>query len=51
MAVAIKSVPVLKNDPAVSFNSRADAVTEQKGSIKFSKQIHTASKILAKAKI
>ncbi len=51
MAIAIKTVPVLKEKAAVRFNSSADASIEKKASIKFSKQIAISCKILAKAKI
>ena len=51
MAIAIKSVPVLKEDVAVRFNSNAQNYIAKKSTVKFSKQIAISSKILAKAKI
>lgn len=51
MAIAIKSIPVLDRDAAIRFNSKADAVSEKKATVKFSKQIQATSRILAKAKI
>lgn len=51
MAIAIKSVPVLKMSAAVKFNSNAQVSIAKKSSIKFSKQIAVSSVILAKAKI
>ncbi len=51
MAIAIKSVPVLKESVAVQFDSNARESIAKKSSVKFSRQIASASKILAKAKI
>lgn len=51
MAIAIKSIPVLKAKAAEAFTSTVTANTAKKSSVDFSKQVSTASKILAKAKI
>jgi len=51
MAIAIKSVPVLKTSAAVRFDSNAKSSIAKKSSVKFSKQAAVSSKILAKAKI
>ena len=51
MAIAIKSVPVLKKEAAVRFNANAKEAVAKKSTVKFSKQIALSSKILAKAKI
>jgi hypothetical protein len=45
MAIAIKTVPVLKEEAALKFNSAAEASIAQKSSIKFSKQIAISTKI------
>lgn len=49
MAIAIKSVPVLKGSEAISFEAKA--AIAQKATVKFAKQLQTASNILKKAKI
>lgn len=51
MAIAIKSIPILKDELAKKFNESAQASLSKKGSVNFSAQVATASKILAKAKI
>lgn len=51
MAIAIKNVPVLKGAEAVSFDAKAVASKAQKATVKFTKQLQTASDILKKAKI
>lgn len=51
MAIAIKTVPVLKEKAAVRFDSNAQSSIAKKSSVKFSKQVAISSKILAKAKI
>ena len=51
MAIAIKSIPVLKAKAAKAFTSAVTANSAKKSSIDFSTQVSTASKILAKAKI
>lgn len=51
MAIAIKSVPVLKGSEAISFEAKAKAAIAQKATVKFAKQLQTASNILKKAKI
>ena len=51
MAIAIKSIPVLKDKAAHAFTSAVTANTSKKSSIDFSKQVSVATKILAKAKI
>lgn len=51
MALAIKSIPVLKAEVASSFVRNASAQSEKKATVDFSKQSVQASKILAKAKL
>lgn len=51
MAIAIKSIPVLKDSAADNFTSRVSENTAKKSSIDFSKQSSVASKILAKARL
>jgi hypothetical protein len=51
MAIAIKSVPVLKRSAAVRFDSNAKASVAKKSSVNFSRQVAISSKILAKAKL
>jgi len=51
MAIAIKSIPVLKDKAAVHFTSKVTENSAKKSSVDFSKQSSVASKILAKAKL
>jgi len=51
MSIAIKSIPVLKKKAADAFTKKVVANSVNKHSINFAKQVNTASKILAKAKI
>jgi hypothetical protein len=51
MAIAIKSIPVLKNRAANTFTRKAASNSAKKHSVSFTKQSKTAYKILAKAKI
>jgi hypothetical protein len=51
MAIAIKSIPVLKNKAAANFTSKVADNNAKKLSIDFSKHSSIASKILAKSKI
>ncbi len=51
MAIAIKSIPVLKNDAAKSFADKVAFNVANKSTVDFSKQSQVTSKILAKAKI
>ncbi|WP_162304953.1 hypothetical protein [Sphingobacterium olei] len=51
MSIAIKNIPVLNEDAAISFDSNAKAAIAKKSSIKFTKQLAVAAKILEKAKI
>ena len=51
MAIAIKSIPVLKEDAAVNFTSKVAENSARKYSVDFSEQTSIASKILAKAKL
>ncbi|MEO9258016.1 MAG: hypothetical protein ABI207_06515 [Crocinitomicaceae bacterium] len=51
MAIAIKSVPVLREEVAVRFDRTARISIAKKSSVKFSEQIAVSSKILKKAKI
>ena len=51
MAIAIKSVPILKDKAAVTFNNNAEASIAKKSTVKFTKEIAISSRILAKAQI
>jgi hypothetical protein len=51
MAIAIKSIPILKKNVAKSFVRSADNASNQKGSVNFSVQVTAAQKILEKAKL
>lgn len=51
MAIAIKSIPVLKEKAAVTFNKIVTANSARRATIDFSAQSSVASKILAKAKL
>jgi len=51
MAIAIKSIPVLKKEAAGSFTKRIDENYAKKSSVDFSKQASISAKILSKAKI
>ena len=51
MAIAIKSIPVLKDAAATTFTKKIAVSNAKKSSVNFSKQAEIASRILAKAKI
>ena len=51
MAIAIKSIPILKDKAAVIFNEKVAVSTAMKSSVNFSKQTAISARILAKAKI
>ncbi len=51
MAIAIKSIPVLRDKVAQAFSSAVKVNTAKKSTVDFSKQANVASKILAKAKL
>ncbi len=51
MAIAIKSIPVLKDKAAAKFTSKVAENSAKKSSIDFSRQTFIANKILAKAKL
>lgn len=51
MAIAIKSIPILKGKAADNFITRVKKNTTRRASIDFTKQSSTASKILQKAKL
>jgi len=51
MAIAIKTIPVLKDKAASDFSKKASCNTLAKHSVMFSEQVKIASKILVKAKI
>ncbi len=51
MAIAIKSIPVLRDRVAQAFTATVTVNTAKKSSVDFSKQANVASKILAKAKL
>lgn len=50
MAIAIKSIPTLKNDDAKTFVKNAESATSKKASINFSKQVASTRSILKKFK-
>ena len=51
MALAIKSIPVLKNDAAEAFIKKAEANMSKKATVDFSKQVISGRAILKKAKM
>lgn len=51
MAIAIKSIPVLKDKAASSFVNKANSNSAKRASIDFSKQVRSANKILQKSTI
>ena len=51
MAIAIKTIPTLKDKEAKAFDKKARESYAQKGKENFTKQIKMASKILEKAKL
>ncbi|MEE9361635.1 MAG: hypothetical protein V3U92_03460 [Cellulophaga sp.] len=51
MAIAIKSIPVLKDKAAAHFTSKVDENSAKRSSVDFSKQTSIAAKILAKANL
>ena len=50
MAIAIKSIPLLKDEVAQAFVHNAEAASVKKGTVNFSAQVSVANKILEKAK-
>jgi hypothetical protein len=51
MAIAIKSVPVLKKDAADRFNINVSKSNANKSTVKFAKQVAVSAKIIQKSKI
>lgn len=51
MAIAIKSIPTLKNDAAKAFVQNAEAAVSKRATVNFSKQIASTRSILQKAKM
>lgn len=51
MAIAIKTIPTLKENEAKAFNKKADATYSRKASVDFSKEVKSARTILSKAKL
>ena len=51
MAIAIKSIPTLKDKEAAAFVKKAEEAAANRGTINFTKQIKDAQAILAKAKL
>ena len=51
MAIAIKTIPTLKEKEAKAFIEKASATYSKKATVNFTKQVQTASAILAKANI
>ena len=50
MAIAIKSIPTLKDKEAAAFVKKAEEAAANRGAIDFTKQIKDAQAILAKSK-
>ena len=51
MAIAIKSIPTLKDNVAEVFVSKAEASSAKRAAINFSKQVESTKSILKKAKM
>lgn len=51
MAIAIKSIPVLKQRTAKDFVKKANDSLSRRASVDFSKQVVSAKRILEKAKL
>lgn len=51
MAIAIKSIPVLRDKAAVHFTTKVAENSAKRYTVDFSKQSSVASKILAKANL
>lgn len=51
MAIAIKSIPTLKEKEAQIFNKKAEAAFSCRATVNFSKQVKSANTILQKAKL
>lgn len=49
MAIAIKSIPVLREKEAKAFIKKIDVTTSKRASVNFSKQVQAADAILKKA--
>lgn len=50
MAIAIKSIPTLKNDQAAAFIAKAEQAASNRGTVKFAKQVKVTNAILEKSK-
>lgn len=51
MAIAIKSIPILKDEEALSFQEKVDQNSKDRESIDFKVQLDSANQILKKAKL
>lgn len=51
MAIAIKTIPTLKEKEAKAFNEKASATYSRKASVDFSKEVKSARSILSKAQM
>ena len=51
MAIAIKSIPVLRDSSAKAFVKKADNASKKSFAVNFSKQVASSNKILQKAKM
>ncbi|MDX8341771.1 hypothetical protein SLH46_21405 [Draconibacterium sp. IB214405] len=51
MAIAIKTIPTLKEEEAKAFTVKANASYTRKATVDFSKQVKSARSILSKAKL
>lgn len=51
MAIAIKSIPILKGKVANAFIRKADAKSNKRATVDFSKQVVASNVILEKAKL
>jgi hypothetical protein len=51
MAIAIKSIPILKDDTAKAFEEKANAKSGERATVDFNKQVRITHAILKKAKL
>jgi len=51
MAIAIKSIPTLKNETAKTFVEKAEKQVAKRATVDFSKQMKSAEAILIKSKL
>jgi len=51
MAIAIKSIPTLRDKEAAAFVKKAEEAASNRGTVKFAKQVKDARAILAKSNL